>query len=60
MRHAFAAAVKTEVLNKKELCESHANGAHDETEKPDETELPDSNGQRGEPSLQSVWGSMIF
>jgi len=51
MRHAFAAAVKTEVLNEKELCESHANGAHDETEKPDETELPDNNGQRGEPSL---------
>jgi len=41
MRHAFAAAVKTEVSNEKELRESHANGAHGETELPDKTELPD-------------------
>jgi len=65
-RHAFAAAVKKEVSNEKELRESHANGAHgetelpDEAELPDETELPDENGQRGEPSIQSVWGSVIF
>jgi len=63
--HAFAAAVKTEVSNEKELRGSHANGAHGETELPDETELldetelPDENGQRGEPSIQSVWGSVI-
>jgi len=38
-RHAFAPAVKTEVSNEKELRESHANGAHGETELPDEMEL---------------------
>ena len=49
--------------NEKEVRELHANGAHGETELPDETELPNEtelpveNGQRGEPSLQSVWGS---
>ena len=56
----------TEVSNEKELRELHANGAHGETELPDKTELPDEtaqpdeNGQRGEPCLQSVWGSVIF
>jgi len=39
-----------EVSNEKELRESHANGAHGETELPDETDLPDENGQCGEPS----------
>jgi len=54
------------VSNEKELRESHANGAHgetelpDEMELPDETELPDESEQRGEPSLQLVWGSVIF
>jgi len=65
-RHAFAAAVKTEVSNETELRESHANGAHGETELPDktelsdETELPDENRQRGKTSIQSVWGSVMF
>jgi len=67
-RQVFAAAVKTEVSDEKELRESHANGAHGETELPDETELldetvtelPDENGQRGKPSLQLVWGRVIF
>jgi len=31
-----------------------------ETERPDEMELPDENVQRGEPSPQSAWGSVIF
>ena len=39
-RHAFAAAVKTEVSNEKELCESHANGAQGETELPDRRSCP--------------------
>jgi len=53
------------VSNEEELHELHANGAHGETELPDEmelpneTELPDENGQRGETCLQSVWGSVI-
>jgi len=40
-RHTFAATVNTEVSNEKELRELHANGAHGETELPDEMELPD-------------------
>ena len=67
-RHAVTAAVKSELSDEKEQPESHANGAHDTTELPDETELPNEmelpdktdllneNGQRGEPSPQSVWG----
>ena len=52
--------------NEKELRELHANGAHGETELPDETVLPDEteppdeNGQRGETCLQSVGGSVIL
>ena len=53
-RHAFAPAVKTEGSNEKELRESHANGTHGKMELPDKTELPDENGQRGEPSIQSA------
>ena len=47
-------------VHEKELRELHANGVHGETELPDEAELHDENGQRGEPSLHSVWGSVIF
>ena len=56
MRHAKAvrakaqeASNKTELSNEKELPEPHANGAHGETELPDEIELPDENELRGEP-----------